>query len=279
MLLARLLSKIFNKNGIILIDSQGQKYICGKPNLKNPLTLKLLKKDLNWKLVLNPDLNFPEAYTRGEIEIENGSLIDFLNLAFENIGRKEINVYGYMAKKILHAWRYVTNYNLPSKSKKNVVDPEAILATYGADTARLFMLSDSPPERDIEWTEAGIEGAWRFIQKLWRIANTFHTDDHKVPTQRPKDFRPAAMQLRRHAHQTIVDVTKDIEGFRFNRAVAAVRQLANNIAAFQEKGASESWARREAIEVLVKLIGPMLPHLAEEIWQLLGYSPSITVAT
>ena len=82
MLLARLLSKIFNKNGIILIDSQGQKYICGKPNLKNPLTLKLLKKDLNWKLVLNPDLNFPEAYTRGEIEIENGSLIDFLNLSF-----------------------------------------------------------------------------------------------------------------------------------------------------------------------------------------------------
>ena len=166
-----------------------------------------------------------------------------------------------------------------SKSKKNVVDPEAILATYGADTARLFMLSDSPPERDIEWTDAGIEGAWRFIQKLWRIANTFHTDDHKVPTQRPKDFRPAAMQLRRHAHQTIVDVTKDIEGFRFNRAVAAVRQLANNIAAFQEKGVSESWARREAIEVLVKLIGPMLPHLAEEIWQLLGYSPSITEAT
>ena len=120
MLLARLLSKIFHKNGIILIDSQGQKYICGKPNLKNPITLKLLKKDLNWKLVLNPDLNFPEAYTRGEIEIENGSLIDFLNLAFENIGRKEINVYGYMTKKILHAWRYVTNYNLPSKSKKNV---------------------------------------------------------------------------------------------------------------------------------------------------------------
>ena len=120
MLLARLLSKIFNKNGIVLIDSQGQKYICGKPDLKNPLTLKLLKKNLNWKLVLNPDLNFPEAYTRGEIEIENGSLIDFLNLTFDNIGRKEINTYGYMAKKVLHAWRFVTNYNLPTKSKKNV---------------------------------------------------------------------------------------------------------------------------------------------------------------
>ena len=86
MFLARLLSKIFKKNGIILIDFSGQKYICGKPDLKKPLTLKLLKKDLNWKLILNPDLNFPEAYMRGEILIENGSLLDFLNMTFENIG-------------------------------------------------------------------------------------------------------------------------------------------------------------------------------------------------
>jgi len=120
MLFARLLSKIFNKKGIILIDSHGQKYICGEPDLKNPLTVKLLKKDLNWKLALNPEWNFPEAYTRGEIEIENGSLIDFLNMTFENIGRREINIYGYMIKKMLHAWRFVTNYNFPTKSKKNV---------------------------------------------------------------------------------------------------------------------------------------------------------------
>ena len=91
MMFARLLSKIYKKNGIILIDSENQKYICGKPNLKNPLTLKLLKKDLNWKLALNPDLNFPEAYMRGEILIENGTLLDFLDMTFENIGRKEIN--------------------------------------------------------------------------------------------------------------------------------------------------------------------------------------------
>ena len=92
MMLARLLSKIYKKNGIILIDSQGQKYICGKPDLKNPLTLKMLKKDLNWKLALNPDLNFPEAYMRGDILIENGSLLDFLNMFFENIGLGEIQV-------------------------------------------------------------------------------------------------------------------------------------------------------------------------------------------
>lgn len=120
MMLARLLSKIYKKNGIVLIDLQGQKYICGKPDLKNPLTLKILKKNLNWKLALNPDLNFPEAYMRGEIQIENGSLLDFLNMFFENIGPKEINAYGYIIKKILHTWRFLTNYNLPGKSKKNV---------------------------------------------------------------------------------------------------------------------------------------------------------------
>ncbi len=120
MLLARLLTKIFKKGGIILIDSRSQKYICGKPNLQNPLIMKLSKKDLNWKLVLNPDLNFPEAYMRGEITFENGSLLDFLNMTFENIGRDEINIYGNIIKRILHTWRFLTNYNLPTKSKKDI---------------------------------------------------------------------------------------------------------------------------------------------------------------
>jgi cyclopropane-fatty-acyl-phospholipid synthase len=119
MMLARLLSKIYKKNGVVLIDSQGQKYICGKPDLKKPLILKLLKKDLNWKLILNPDLNFPEAYMKGEIQIENGSLLDFMNMIFENIGRGEINSSGYIIKKLMHVWRFITNYNFPGKSKIN----------------------------------------------------------------------------------------------------------------------------------------------------------------
>ena len=82
MMLAKLLSDIYKKNGIVLIDFNGQKYICGKPDLKKPLTVKLLKKNLNWKLVINPDLNFPEACMRGEIEIENGSLLEFFNITF-----------------------------------------------------------------------------------------------------------------------------------------------------------------------------------------------------
>ncbi len=120
MMLARLLSKIYKKNGIVLIDSTGQKYICGKPDLNNPITIRLLKKNLSWKLIINPDLNFPEAYMRGEIKIENCSLIDFLNMTFENIGRNEINTTGYIIKKIMHGWRFVSNYNFPSRSKKNV---------------------------------------------------------------------------------------------------------------------------------------------------------------
>ena len=140
MLLAKLLSQIFSKkNGIILIDSEGQKYICGTPNLNNPLTLKLLKKELNWKLVLNPDLNFPEAYMRGEIEFENGSLLDFLNMAFENIGHGEINISGYIVKKILHAWRFITNYNLPGRSKFNVQSHYDIGGAKGESLYDLFL--------------------------------------------------------------------------------------------------------------------------------------------
>jgi len=121
MSLVRLLSKIFNKKGgIVLIDSQGQKYICGKPDLQNPFTMKLSNKALNWKLPLNPDLNFPEAYMRGEIEFINGSLLDFFNMTFKNIGRTEINIYGSVIKKFLHSWRFITNYNFPRKSKKDI---------------------------------------------------------------------------------------------------------------------------------------------------------------
>ena len=120
MLVARLFSKIYKKGGIILVDYTGQKFICGNPDLKKPLILKILNKKLNWQLIINPDLSFPEAYMKGDIKIENGSLLDFLNLTFENLGRGEINTSGYVLKKFLHLWRFFTNYNFPIKSKKNV---------------------------------------------------------------------------------------------------------------------------------------------------------------
>ena len=121
MILARLFDKIYKKEGgIILVDYSGQKFICGKPDFNNPIILKLTKKNLNWKLLINPDLSFAEAYMRGEILIENCSLIEFLNLTFKNLGREEINTTGYTIKKFLHVWRFFTNFNLPLKSKKNV---------------------------------------------------------------------------------------------------------------------------------------------------------------
>jgi len=119
-IVAKLLNKIYKEGGIILIDHSGQKNICGNPKKNKPILVKLMKKNLNWKLILNPDLAFPEAYMNGDIKIENASLREFLDLTFKNLGRGEITLTGYITKKILHFWRFVRNYNLPGKSKKNI---------------------------------------------------------------------------------------------------------------------------------------------------------------
>ncbi len=120
MILAKVLSNIYKKNGIILEDSTGQKYICGCPRKNNPLTLKLLKDNLKWKLILDPELEFPEAYMRNEILIQNGSLEEFLMSLVENLGREEITTASYLSKKIYQAVRFISNFNLPGKARKNV---------------------------------------------------------------------------------------------------------------------------------------------------------------
>ena len=120
MFVARLFSKIFKEGGIILIDSNKQKYICGNPDKINPIIVELLKKDLNWKLILNPELEFPEAYMRGDIIIKNASLKDFLMQLIKNLGRREVTTPGYISKKIYQIWRFISNYNLPGKAQKNI---------------------------------------------------------------------------------------------------------------------------------------------------------------
>ena len=120
MILAKVLSKIYKKDGIILEDSTGQKYICGNPRKNNPITVKLLKENLKWKLILDPELEFPEAYMRNEILIQNGSLEEFLMSLVENLGREEITTASYLSKKIYEAVRYISNFNLPGKARKNV---------------------------------------------------------------------------------------------------------------------------------------------------------------
>ena len=120
MILARVFSKIYKEGGIILIDANGQKYICGNPRKEKPITLKLLKSNLNWKLILDPELEFPEAYMRNEIIIENASLKEFLMELVKNLGRREVTSASYISKKIFQIWRYLSNFNLPGKSRKNV---------------------------------------------------------------------------------------------------------------------------------------------------------------
>ncbi|HYZ40290.1 MAG TPA: leucine--tRNA ligase, partial [Stellaceae bacterium] len=157
-----------------------------------------------------------------------------------------------------------------SKSKKNVVGLDTIVDTYGADTARLYLLSDSPPERDLEWTATGIEGIWRYVNRLWRMVSeppvALAAPGNPVPTGLP----PALVMVRRTIHKTIATVTDDLDKFRFNRAVARIRELSN---ALEEMPAHEPGAPdvlREGLQTLALLLGPMMPHLAEEMWEALG---------
>jgi leucyl-tRNA synthetase len=158
-----------------------------------------------------------------------------------------------------------------SKSKKNTIDPTEIIEAYGADTARWFMLSDSPPDRDMEWTEAGVEGAHRFVQRLWRLVNDRLAHMPAAGMPAPTSFGEGAMALRRAAHKAVQSVTEDVERFRFNRAVARLYELTNTLAGFQAKDEGDRWAEREASEYLVRMIAPMMPHLAEELWRILGH--------
>ncbi len=151
-----------------------------------------------------------------------------------------------------------------SKSKRNTVDPGAIIAKYGADTARWFILSDNPPERDMEWTESGVAGAFRFTQRVYRLAEGV---DGIPAGDQPAEFGTAARTLRRATHRGIAAITDALEGFTFNVAVARLYELSNAIAdaerAVDDGGLG--WARREAVEMLARLAAPMMPHLAEEV--------------
>ncbi|MEX2618521.1 MAG: leucine--tRNA ligase [Alphaproteobacteria bacterium] len=159
-----------------------------------------------------------------------------------------------------------------SKSRRNVVDPEVILETYGADSGRLFMMSDSPPERDLEWTEAGIEGAWRYVNRVWRLIVSPDAPVAPRGAVRPATLDEAAAKMERIIHRSISEVTDSLEQFRFNRAVALVRELTNALGDFNGDAPGHDWVRRFGFETTVQLLGPMMPHLTEELWQELGYS-------
>ena len=154
-----------------------------------------------------------------------------------------------------------------SKSKKNIVDPDDIIARYGADTARWFMLSDSPPERDVQWTQDGIEGAWRFVQKVWRL---FEAEDATFIDALAAPESPPAHALYAQVQTTIEAVTRELESLGFNRAVARLYELVNALAGFQAESAEDKNCRAYGLTQLMKLLAPMMPHLAETGWARLG---------
>ncbi|NBU13949.1 MAG: leucine--tRNA ligase [Alphaproteobacteria bacterium] len=170
-----------------------------------------------------------------------------------------------------------------SKSKRNTIDPDDIIGTYGADTARWFMLSDSPPERDVIWTEEGVQGAARFIQRLWRLVGDV-ADLNPSENAHDAASEDAVITIRKAAHRAIIRVEEDLERLRFNRCVAHAYELANalqaELAVKKDKHVSPQWiaAMREACEFLIAIIAPMMPHLAEECWTALGHQSMIAEA-
>jgi len=156
-----------------------------------------------------------------------------------------------------------------SKSKRNVIDPTHIIAQYGADTARWFMLSDSPPERDVQWTESGVEGAWRFVQRIWRLVDRIARETSAA--DHTPQHNGLAGALYKASHTALYNVTRDLEALSFNRAVARIYELANSLSEAKPQTPTEQAVARASCETLVTLICPMMPHLAESCWKMLGH--------
>jgi leucyl-tRNA synthetase len=169
-----------------------------------------------------------------------------------------------------------------SKSKRNTVDPDDIIATYGADVARWFMLSDSPPDRDVIWSDERVQGASRFVQRLWRLVNESAAIAQSAPADRPAAFGADALALRKAAHGALDKVSTGIEKLHFNVCLAHIREFTNALADVLGREGQPSpdlaWSVREAAVILVQLFAPMMPHLAEECWTVLGQKGLISEA-
>jgi leucyl-tRNA synthetase len=171
-----------------------------------------------------------------------------------------------------------------SKSKKNTVDPDDIVASYGADTARLFVLSDSPPDRDVIWSDEGAQGAWRFVQRLWRLTGELGRVAAPVGAEPPAAFHDLALAVRKATHRSIAQASENIERLRFNSAIARIREFANELTSALDAvtetpvPADLAFAFREAADALIRLVAPMTPHVAEECWADLGHKGLVAEA-
>jgi leucyl-tRNA synthetase len=171
-----------------------------------------------------------------------------------------------------------------SKSKKNVIDPNILLKKYGADTTRLFCLFATPPERDLEWSEQGVEGSYRFLNRVWRLAKDRMNliKDEKTFDGSPEQLNGKVKDLYKKTHQTIKKVTNDIEErFHFNTAISAIMELVNAMYGIgnEENSPNRDSVMRFSMESVALLLSPLVPHFAEEIWKGLGYKSSVLLAS
>ncbi len=219
---------------------------------------------------LNVDEPFKGLFTQGMVVHEtyratDGSWLDPSEVRIEHHGA------GRKAFRIDNGEDVVIGpLEKMSKSRRNTIGPEEITASYGADTARWYMLSDSPPERDVEWTDKGAEGAHRFIQRVWRIIAA--ASGRVAAAEGEPGDDELSMSMRRATHKVLKTVGEDFERLSFNKAIAHIHELVNRLAPLIEKAESQGQlaACRESLRILVQLFAPVMPHLAEECWAALG---------
>lgn len=163
-----------------------------------------------------------------------------------------------------------------SKSKGNVVSPEEIIETYGADTARLFILFAAPPDRDLEWSDRGVQGAYRFLNRVWRLVYSYLQEREGSGSKQTQPLPPRDRELLRLLHGTIKKVSEDIEQrFHFNTAISAIMELVNALYRYRAEGPQNWPLLEETMDKLVILLAPFVPHISEELWHVLGHQESV----
>jgi len=215
---------------------------------------------------------FKGLFTQGMVvhetyKAQDGSWLQPSEIDLSGEGENRVAVHAQTGESVV-----IGGIEKMSKSKRNTVDPDDIIGTYGADTARWFVLSDSPPDRDVIWTEAGVEGAHRFVQRLWRLV---HNVKDRVDGGASAD---AGLPLRKATHKTLANVDEMIPNLRYNSAVAQIYTLVNEIEQALKSPAMPLDALREAVSITLQMIAPMMPHLAEECWTALGNDLMISQA-
>ena len=159
-----------------------------------------------------------------------------------------------------------------SKSKGNTVDPQPLIEKYGADTVRLFILFAAPPEQSLEWNDEGVDGASRFLKRLWKLVATHLADQSSPPALKVNELSAEQKNMRRKLHETIAKVSDDVgRRHTFNTAIAAVMELINDLSKFNDSSTQGAAVMREAVENIVMLLSPIVPHITQQLWNELGH--------